>query len=82
MSFVHEYRNFVKGKVTTQKSLVQKSWIILYFYSDYYIPIIETQAFCLPPVYILVKKHCSGKCHDMFVSQKNKYDYKYTNNYV
>ena len=48
--------NVNKEKVTTWKSLVQKSCGILDFHSEYNIPEIKTLAFNLPHVYILEKK--------------------------
>ena len=51
--------NFVKGKVTTKKSVVLKSCRILDFHSEYYIPEIEKLDFHLPHVYIFGKKYCA-----------------------
>ena len=73
---------FDKGKFTTQNILVLKPCIILDFNSDYYIPEIGKLAFNLPHVYILGKNNCAGKCHCMFVSWHNKYDWKCTRNYA
>ena len=66
--------NIEIGKVTTQKSLVLKSCIILDFHSEYYIPAIGKLAFYLPHVYIFGGGRCSGKQHEMFVIQRNKFD--------
>ena len=47
--------NVKKGKFTTRKSLVLKSWSILDLHSEYYIPKIKKKAFHLPHDYILGK---------------------------
>ena len=69
-----DIENVEKGKVTTQKILVIKSCSILDLHSEYGIPGIENFPFRLPHVYILGKNKFSGKRHDMFVSQHNKFD--------
>ena len=70
--------NLKKGKVTTRKSLLLKSCMILDFYSEYYIPEIEKLAFHLPRVYILGGNNCAGKIHDIFVNRHNKFYCKCT----
>ena len=72
-SFIN-MENYWKGKVTTQKSLLLKSCIILDFHSEYYIPEIEKLASHLPHVYILGKDNFADKQNDTFVSQQNKFD--------
>ena len=70
--------SYWKGKVTTQKSLVLKSCIILDFHSEYYIPEIENLTFHLPHVYILGENHCAGKLYGMLFIRHNKFDCKCT----
>ena len=52
---MHESRHFEKGKVTTRKIIVLKSWKILNICPEYYILENEKLDFHLPPVYILGK---------------------------
>ena len=52
------------------------------FNSEYFIPEIENLAFHFPHVYILGKKHCEGKQHDIFVSQHNNFDCKRSRDYA
>ena len=73
---------FEKGNVTTHKILVLKSCRILDFHLEYYIPAIEKLAFHLPNIYILGGNYCTGKQHDMFVSQQNKFDWKFKRDYA
>ena len=57
MYFLNNIENVDKDQVTTRKSLVLKSWSILDFQSEYYIPESEKLDFHLPYVYILRKKY-------------------------
>ena len=75
-------QNVNKVKVTTHKIHVLKSWRILDFHSEYYIPEFEKISFsfvtCLHPW----TNHCAGKKHEMFVSGHNKFDQKCTHNHT
>ena len=52
------------------------------FCSEHHIPVNENLDICVLHVYMLRKNHCTGKQHDMFVSRHNKYDFKFTCNYL
>ena len=74
--------NSEKVKVTALKILLLKSCRILDLNSEYYVPAIEILAFNIPHVYIIEYSQCASKLYDMFVSQHNNYDHKFTHGYA